>query len=121
MEDELTLHLFQIADGAELSLRLVASDAESTAKIQCRRSGQQITLSGDGRARNVRVLLRSIPSASQIGNGKMLGYLPEGLLMQWTDPGEAMTFTISTAESVPVGRDGAASKAGPQMLHPPVV
>jgi alpha-D-xyloside xylohydrolase len=108
LEDELTLQLFQIADGAEISLRLVASDGESTAKIHCRRSGQQITLSGDGRARNVRVLLRSIPSASQIGNGKMMGYLPEGLLMQWTDVGDAMTFTISTAESMPAGRDAAA-------------
>lgn len=105
LEDELTLHLFQIADGAEIPLRLITSDARATANFHCRRAAQQITLTSDAQARNVRILLRSIPSASQITNGKMLAYLPEGLLLQWTNPADPLTFTISASESMPAPRD----------------
>jgi len=55
--DTLTLNLFQIADGADLSLRVYPSDSEGAAEFRCTRRGKSITLERDGRATNVKVAL----------------------------------------------------------------
>ena len=108
--DELTLQLFQISDGAEIPLRLIPSDNTAAAQILCRKLGQQITLTGDGRARNLRIQLRSIPSVSQITNGKLIGDRPEGPLLEWTDPTAPVVFTISAAESLPSERSSTSTR-----------
>jgi alpha-D-xyloside xylohydrolase len=108
--DELTLQLFQISDAAEIPIRLVDSDTATASQISCRRIGQQITLTGDGRARNLRIQLRSIPSVSQIANGKLVGDRPEGPILEWSDPTAPVTFTVSTSESVPSDRGAGTSR-----------
>ena len=104
MNDELTLHVFQMTEGAEISLRVAASDRGGATRIVCRRKGQKITLSGDGRAKNVRVLLRSVQAASEISNGRAIGDPPEGLLMEWTDTAEPVSFIVGAAEIQPMER-----------------
>ncbi len=99
LNDELTLHLFQLADGAEVSLRVAASDGGGTARFVCRRDAQKITLSGDGQAKNVRLMVRGVQAASEIGNGRILRDLPEGLLLAWLDTAEPISFAIRMAET----------------------
>src|SRR5438045_2490949 len=55
--DELTLDLFQIADGASLSVRVYPSDSEGATEFRCARRGKSITIESDGRATNVKVAL----------------------------------------------------------------
>jgi len=88
--DELTLHLFQIAPGADLPVRVVASDGQTVA-FRCRRAGNKIILEGDGTAQRVRVLLRSAP-AQALANATPLGATPEGALFQWVDPGTPLSL-----------------------------
>jgi alpha-D-xyloside xylohydrolase len=58
LKDELTLNLFQIADGAQLSVRVYPSDGEGApADFRCSRRGKSITLEGDGRAKSVKLSL----------------------------------------------------------------
>jgi len=88
--DELTLHLFQIAPGADIPVRVVPSDGKS-ATFRCRRSGNKITLEGDGVARQVRVLLRA-GRGKALANAKLLDDSAEGALFQWVDPALALTL-----------------------------
>jgi alpha-D-xyloside xylohydrolase len=104
MKDELTLHLFQITDGADISLRIPTSEGSATTKITCKRTGQKITLTSDGHAKNVRLVLRSVQAATDLTNGKVLRELPEGILLSWPDTANPITFTISMAETVPPER-----------------
>jgi alpha-D-xyloside xylohydrolase len=57
VNDELTLNLFQIADGAQLQIRVYPSDGEGAIEFRCARRGKSITLESDGRATNVKVAL----------------------------------------------------------------
>jgi alpha-D-xyloside xylohydrolase len=107
MKDPLVLHLFQITDGAEVLLRLVASDGGGITQFECRRSGQKISLSSDGRAKNVRLLVRSAQAASDIQSGRLISHLPDGLLLEWTDTGEPISFVVSSAETMPMERGAA--------------
>ena len=70
LKDALTLNLFQIADGADIQVRLASKD-DGIATFRCRRSGSKITIESDGKARNVRVMLRSTRAASAVVNGKV--------------------------------------------------
>lgn len=104
MKDQLILHLFQISDGAEISLRLAASDGGAMTRLVCKRHGQKIALSSDGRAKNVRLLIHSAQAASEISNGRLLNHLPDGLLLEWTDTAEPASFVVSSAETLPIER-----------------
>jgi alpha-D-xyloside xylohydrolase len=94
LADELTLNLFEIADGADITACAVATDG-AKATFRCRRSGQTISLESSGGATNVRVLLRSIPAAKTITGGKQSDKLPEGLLVAWPDPTRPLTITLA--------------------------
>ncbi len=107
LKDELTLHLFQITEGAETTLRLATSEGTATTRITCKRTGQKITLASDGHAKNVRLVLRSVQAATDITNGKLIRDLPEGVLLSWPNTAEAITFTISMAETLPAERASA--------------
>ncbi len=95
LRDELILNLCQIADGADFEIRVAASDGKSSAQFHCAREGGKITLKGNGRAKTVHLLLRSIRKASGIANGKMLRELPEGALLEWKDSSKPVTFSVS--------------------------
>ncbi len=69
LKDAVTLNLFQIADGADLPLRLVAGDG-AVCQFRCRRTGAKVTIETDGKAKSPRLLVRSTRAASAIVNGK---------------------------------------------------
>lgn len=95
MEDPVTLNLFHIADGKTLSLQLVGSEEQDIAQVSCRREGNRISLQSDGRARKVRVLLRGIAAAAVGSNAKALREMPEGFLVEWSDPRKPMSLVLS--------------------------
>jgi alpha-D-xyloside xylohydrolase len=97
MNDPLTLNLFHIADGADLLISVPSSDHDDgCAMFNCKRAGDKITLSGDGHARKVQVVLRCRRGVGKITNGKLLREVPEGQLMEWTDT--ARPFTLTTTD-----------------------
>ena len=57
--DPLALHLFNIADGADLTVEVPAGDGESVAQFRVRRKGDAINIESDGRARKVRAVVGS--------------------------------------------------------------
>jgi alpha-D-xyloside xylohydrolase len=92
--DKLTLNLFQIADAADLRITVPSSQCDATATFRCRREGQKIIVEGDGRAKQVRVLPRSIHELSSVSNGGPPRQTPEGLAVDWTDVGKAIVLTL---------------------------
>jgi alpha-D-xyloside xylohydrolase len=95
LKDELTLHAFDIAPGADVSVRVVATDGKGRASFRLRRTGEKLTLEGDGVAKTVRLLLRgALEIGRPIGNGKLLREQPEGLLIEWTDASGLLSLTI---------------------------
>ncbi|HWP39957.1 MAG TPA: alpha-xylosidase, partial [Tepidisphaeraceae bacterium] len=96
LADELTLQLVHIADGADLSVRLVADDAVERTTIRCRRNQQRLTLSGDGKAQRIRLLLRpQCPiQSSRLINGRLLQTGPAGTLIEWTDTSQPIQILI---------------------------
>ena len=86
LSDPLTLHLFQIAEGADITARATSSDGTHTATFRSRRTANRITIESDGRATSVRILLRNIPSATAAANAKVLSPTPEGAAFQWSNP-----------------------------------
>jgi alpha-D-xyloside xylohydrolase len=108
LQDPLTLNLFHITDAADILLRVPAtplavsrgSDAVpvedgATAVFNCKRAGEKVTLTSDGGARDVRLLLRSIRAVDRVANGKLVRELPEGLLIEWADPAKPITVTVN--------------------------
>jgi alpha-D-xyloside xylohydrolase len=95
LSDPLTLNLFHIADGADLLVSIPSSDRDGAAMFNCKRSADKITLSGDGYARNVQVVLRCRREVQKIANGKMLRETPEGLLMEWADTSKPFVLTVN--------------------------
>ncbi|HSV14992.1 MAG TPA: hypothetical protein VLI90_12100, partial [Tepidisphaeraceae bacterium] len=91
--DELTLNVFEIQHGSDVTARVAASDGASTT-FRGRRDGQTLRFDGDGSARNVRVLLRSNRAARGLVNGKLVGEMPEGLAIEWLDPGKPLSLTL---------------------------
>jgi alpha-D-xyloside xylohydrolase len=57
--DPLGLHLFNIADGADLTVEVPAGDGESVAQFRVRRKGDTINIETDGRAKKVRAVIGS--------------------------------------------------------------
>ena len=95
LRDPLTLNLFHIADDADIFVRVPASAGGDAAVFNCKRAGEKLTLSGDGGARDVRVLLRSARAVGRVTNGKAVRELPEGLLVEWGDPSKPLTLTLN--------------------------
>ena len=60
-----------------------------------KRAGEKLTLTSDGGARAVRVLLRSARDAGRVTNGKVARELAEGLLVEWSDPSKPLTLTLN--------------------------
>jgi hypothetical protein len=89
----LVLKLFQIQDGADIRLRIVAGDG--AAHFRCRREGDKITLESDGHARHPSVFLASSKTTGKISNGKTLSQQPDGLLIEWTDPAKAISIVVA--------------------------
>jgi alpha-D-xyloside xylohydrolase len=92
VDDPLTLNLFRIADGADLSVRLVDSD-NITAGVRCRRHGERITVESDGGLTNMRVMLHGTRAASAVSNCKVRE-VHEGLLLDWIDPRKALSTAL---------------------------
>jgi alpha-D-xyloside xylohydrolase len=85
-DDELTLHLFRIADNAEIALTVHRSDGVGATSFICHRSGDSYVLSCDGRAKRVRALFRDWSGPEGlIVNGKILDQSAQGVLVQWLD------------------------------------
>jgi alpha-D-xyloside xylohydrolase len=95
LHDALTLNLFHITDGADILLRVPTADRGDAAVFNCKRTGDKLMLTGDGSARNVRLLLRSTRAVDRITNGKLARELAEGLLIEWTDPAKTITLTLN--------------------------
>ncbi len=94
LADELTLALFQISDGADLSLRLATCDNSAVARFACRRHGEQITLTSDGHATAVRILLRDRVQRG-IKNGELLRENADGFLLEWTNSASPITLSLA--------------------------
>jgi len=95
LKDPLTLNLFEIANGADLSLRMAATGGDGVMRVAIRRAGSKFSIEQDGKAKNVRVLFRSHRAAGAISNGKLAREVAEGLLVDWLDPAKPLTVTVS--------------------------
>lgn len=75
LTDPLALHVNDVPDGADTTLRLVASDGQ-TSTVRLQRSGNKLTLSGDGKATQLSLVLRSQaishPKARETKDGMVL-------------------------------------------------
>jgi alpha-D-xyloside xylohydrolase len=67
--DPITLNLFQPLDGADLTVRAVASDGVGAARFRCKHEGARLTLEAEGRTAPVRVCLRSHRAVGKVANG----------------------------------------------------
>jgi alpha-D-xyloside xylohydrolase len=94
LADPLTLNLFQISDGANLTIRLVSSDGKGVSQLSCQRSGDQFSLTSDGHAKDVRVNLRSAGELSALKNGKPLADRSNPLLLHWLDSSKPLSFSF---------------------------
>jgi alpha-D-xyloside xylohydrolase len=94
LSEELTLQLFQIADGADVSISVPANDNAHAVVFRCQRAGGKFVLSTDGRAKDVKVLLPSRRSIGDISNGKPRGQAGEAPLVSWTDTAKPLAFSL---------------------------
>jgi alpha-D-xyloside xylohydrolase len=94
LKDPLVLNLFQIADGADIAIRVAASEGAEKANFRCERRGSRITISGDGRAKDLRLVLRSWRSADRVSNGRALRETAEGMVIQWDDVHKPIGFSV---------------------------
>lgn len=115
-EDELTLQLFELSDGADLPVRVRHTDGQPAAAFRCTRRGDTITLESDGRAGNVHILLRSRDSVRRVTHGRMTGTTPLGVLIEWTDT--ARPLVIDTYAVAPVRDITPVVKKPPTVARP---
>lgn len=94
LRDELTLHLFSIAEGSDLSLRVAASDGHSSANFRCRREGGLVTIEGDSRATQIRVYLSS-KQPFEITNGRLIAYPHNGILVSWSNVNKPLELKMA--------------------------
>jgi alpha-D-xyloside xylohydrolase len=94
LADELTLQLFQIADGADISISVPAGDDPHSVTFRCQRNGGKFMLSSDGRAKNVRVMLASRRPAGDITNGKLRGSAGDAPVIGWNDTAKPLGFSL---------------------------
>jgi len=92
--DELTLQLFQIADGVDISIRVPQTDGSDPVVFHCKRTGSKFALTCDGRPRDVRVAFPSRRSIGEIANGKLRSAAAEIPLLGWTDTSRPLTFSL---------------------------
>jgi alpha-D-xyloside xylohydrolase len=95
LNDPLTLHLFHVADGADLTLRVATSDGAGEAVFNCRRAGDKLAITSDGRAKSVRLMLRSTRAVEKVTGGKVLRETPEGTPIEWPDASKPITLTLN--------------------------
>ncbi len=93
LDEELTLNLFQIREGADISISIAGSE-HAVANFRCRRSGAKISLESDGKAKNVQLLLRSSRAVGAMSNAKVLRETAEGLLIGWEESGKSVSFNL---------------------------
>jgi alpha-D-xyloside xylohydrolase len=94
LNEELTLQLHQIADGADVSVSVAATDNPHRVIFRCQRTGGKFVLTSDGRAKDVKVLLPSHRSIGDLGNGKLRGPAGEVPLVSWTDTAKPLAFSL---------------------------
>ena len=94
LKDELTLHLFNLADGADLSLHLASSDGQGTSDIVCQRRGSKIKLSSDGNAPNIRLICHGLRISRTLTNGKFISESSDGSIVAWSDTAKPITLSI---------------------------
>jgi len=92
--DELTLNLFQIADGAETSISVAPSDGAHRIAFHCKRTDGKFVMTCDGRPRDVRIALPGRRSIGEITNGKLRSAPGESPLIAWTDPARPLVFSL---------------------------
>ena len=91
--DELTCTCFQIADGADFTVRVPGSDGQ-IANFRCTRKGKTITLACEGKAAQVKVIVHNEKALARVSNAKRLTAGPEGVAVQWTDTAKPVTITL---------------------------
>jgi alpha-D-xyloside xylohydrolase len=84
LTDPLVLHLVRIRDGADLATAVHTSDGQ-IATFNCRRTADRITVEHDGKAKSVKLMVRSRRNVAEVANGTVRGRTPQGLLVEWTD------------------------------------
>ena len=89
---------FASPTAARQTLKSSPATANAPLSFAARREGATLTFEGDGRARNLRVLLRSRRAAGEIVNGRALAATPEGLLIQWRDTARPMHLEMAPDE-----------------------
>jgi alpha-D-xyloside xylohydrolase len=94
LNDELTLNLYQIADGASVSVAVHPADSQHPVVFQCHRAGAKFTLASDGRGSNVRVAFPSRRTIGEIRNGKLRSAGGEAPMVAWNDPAKPLTFSV---------------------------
>lgn len=91
--DELTLNVFQLATGADVSVRVVGSDG-SHMTFRCSRQRDVMTMECDGKPARVNVMLRSAGKTGTIDNGRLLRTESAGLLIEWTDKTRPLSIAV---------------------------
>ena len=94
LNEELTLQLFQIADGADVSVSVSANDNPHPVVFRSQRTGGKFVFTSDGRAKDVKVLLPARRSVGDISNGKPRGSAGEAPLVSWTDTAKPLAFSL---------------------------
>jgi alpha-D-xyloside xylohydrolase len=94
LNEELTLQLFQIADGADVSISVPAMDNSKPVVFRCQHTGGKFTLTSDGRAKDVKVLLPSHRSVGDISNGTSRASAGKPALVNWTDTAKPLAFSL---------------------------
>jgi alpha-D-xyloside xylohydrolase len=93
LSDHLTLQLFQIAENADVTIAVPPSDGPPV-QFRCRRTGTKITLSSDGRAKDISVLLPSHRFTSEIANGKLRSGPGETAAIAWIDTSRPLGISL---------------------------
>jgi hypothetical protein len=63
--------------------------------FNCRRAGDKLTVTSDGRAKSVRLVLRSTRAVEKVTGGKVLRETPEGTPVEWPDTSKPITLTLN--------------------------
>jgi alpha-D-xyloside xylohydrolase len=98
VNDELTLQVMQISDGADVLANAVTSDDATRVTFRCSCDGDTLTFLSSGQASRVRVMLRGRRDApSDLANGTLVAEKPEGVLLEWDDPAKPMVVMTGVA------------------------
>jgi alpha-D-xyloside xylohydrolase len=95
LSDPLTLNMFHIADGADLLLCAPSSEHDGAAIFNVKRVADKLTVSSDGHAKRVQLLMRSCRDVQKVSNGRVIRETPEGLLLDWPDTLKPIVLTLN--------------------------